>query len=377
VSRRGRRGNAEGSVYQRRDGRWVAQLQIGYGANGAPRFRHRYAATRREADDRLVEMKAARLNGVLGDDEGLTVAGLLERWLESKTRDLRPSTLLSYRSTARLYITPMIGRLRLERLRPLDLERMVAALLEAGHSPHIAAYSLRIIKSALKQAVRWQLVGRNAAEAIRPPRVPRNELTVWTGAEAKRFLEASAPHRLHALFVLALLTGMRRGELLGLGWDDLDLERARLTVRRNLVYTPGLLELSKPKTSGSHRTVPLSSGVIEVLREHRIRQTLERKALGTAYGNCELVFASEVGTPTHPRNLERVFFNLLEASGVRRIRFHDLRHTAASLMILRNVLPKVVSRLLGHASVAFTLQVYVHVFEEQETGATLDLSDLA
>lgn len=376
MSRRGRRGNAEGSVYQRRDGRWVAQLQIGYGANGAPRFRHRYATTRREADDRLVEMKAARLGGLLDDDEGLTVAGLLERWLESKVRDLRPSTLLSYRSTARLYISPLIGRIRLERLRPLDLERMVAGLLEAGHSQHIAAYSLRIAKSALKQAVRWQLVARNAAEAIRPPRVPKNELTVWMGAEAKRFLTVTSTHRLHGLFVLALLTGMRRGELLSLSWDDVDFERTRLTVRRNLVYTPGLLELSKPKTAGSHRTVSLSPGVIEALRLHRQRQTLEREALGAAYGDCGLVFASEVGTPTHPRNLERVFFNHLESSGVRRIRFHDLRHTAASLMILRGVPPKLVSKLLGHASVAFTLQVYVHVFEEQETGATLDLSDL-
>jgi integrase len=372
---RGKRGNDEGSVFQRKDGRWVAQLQDGFKANGAPKFRHRYAGTRKEADEILVELKTAKLSGTLTDSEGLTVIAYLERWLGAKARDIRPSTLLSYRSTVRLYIAPHIGKIRLERLRPLDLERMVSGLLESGQSERVGAYALRVAKMALRRAVHWQLVARNVAEAVRPPRVPKKEMGVWTGTEVKTFLETTATHRLHALFVLALMTGMRRGELLGLRWEDLNLETARLSVRHGLVETEGKLVLAEPKTAYSRRTVPLAPGVIKVLEAHRTMQALER-ANNSDWKDQRFVFASEVGTATHPRNLERVFFAQIKHSGLKRIRFHDLRHTAASLMIAKGVSPKLVSRVLGHASVAFTLQVYVHVFEEQETGVTLDLEDL-
>lgn len=321
-------------------------------------------------------MKAAKLTGMLADAEKLSVNDYMTRWLEAKVRDVKPSTHLSYRSTARLYVAPRIGKIALERLRPLDLERMVAGLLESGQSARVAAYALRVAKMALKQAVLWQLVPRNVAEAVRPPRVARREMNIWTGAEARAFLESTRPHRLHALFALALTTGLRRGELLGLRWEDVDLVAGRLQVRRIVVHTQGTLELGEPKTATSRRTIPLASGVITVLREHRERQALERVAAGEAYRGEGFVFASEVGTLTHPRNLERVYYAQLKRSGLRRVRFHDLRHTAASLMILKGVPPKVVSRMLGHANVAFTLQVYVHVFEEQEAEATLDLGDL-
>ncbi len=377
MTRGRKRGNNEGSVFQRKDRRWVAQIQVGFSANGAPKFRTHYADTRKNADDWLVEMKAAKLTGMLAETDGLTLSAFLDRWLEAKARDVRPSTHLSYRSTVRLYIAPRLGKFKLERLRPLDLERLVSGLLESGQSARVAAYALRVAKMALKQAVLWQLVPRNVAEAVRPPRAVRREMSVWTGAEAKAFLEFTRPHRLHALFVLALTTGLRRGELLGLRWADVDFEAGRLSVRRIVVHTQGALELGEPKTATSRRTIPVAPGVIAALREHRERQALERTVVGAAYQDQGVVFASEVGTLTHPRNIERVYYNHLKRSGARRIRFHDLRHTAASLMILKGVPPKVVSRMLGHASVAFTLQVYVHVFEEQEEEATLDLDDLA
>ena len=372
---RGRkRGNNEGSVFQRKDGRWVAQLQVGFNTKGAPKFRTHYAETRKKADNKLVELKAAKLTGMLTDSEKLTVTAYLERWLEAKLREVKPSTHLSYASTVRLYIAPRIGKIKLEQLRPLDLERMVAGLLESGQSTNIAAYALRVAKMAFKQAERWQLVPRNVADAIKPPRVPKSEMACWNGAEVKAFLEPTKLYRLHALFVLALMTGMRRGELLGLRWDDVDFTGKRLHVKRIVVYTRGALELGEPKTAYSRRTIPIAPGVVRALLEHRERQALERKAVG--YQDQGFVFASEVGTPTHPRNVERMFHNRLKHSALRRIRFHDLRHTAASLMILKGVSPKVVSRMLGHASVAFTLQVYVHVFEGQREEATLDLEDL-
>ncbi|QLG10874.1 site-specific integrase [Deinococcus sp. D7000] len=334
--------------------------------------------------------------GMLADAEGLTVGAYLERWIETKERDgVKPNTVRSYRDTARLYLTPHLGRMRLDKLRPLDVERALTALGKAGKSAQLMAYALRVLKMALRQAVRWQMLPRNVAEGIRAPKITRPELHVWTPEQVAAFLDASQAHRLHAAFYLALMTGMRRGEVLGLQWEDIDWDRSRLRVRHNLVEvrTEGqagkrlagkptvssiTLSLDTPKTAGSRRTIILSPGTLGKLAEHRARQEAERAAAAEAWqgpAGGGFVFASEIGTPTDPRNFYRWFAQIVERAGVPVIRLHDLRHTAASLMIRRGIPPKTVSERLGHADVGFTLRTYTHLYDEQREEAAFDLSD--
>ena len=318
----------------------------------------------------------------------------MDRWLENKARDgVKPNTLRTYQDAARLAIVPSLGRIKLAKLRPLDVENMLSRYAKAGKSPAWAAYKLRVLKMSLKQAVRWDMVPRNVAEAIKAPRQTQREMSVWMPEEADRFLKCAEPHRLYAAFYTTLMTGMRRGELLGLRWADVDLDQSRLHVRHNLIEVrvdavPGKrhagketvsaveVRLTTPKTAGSRRTILLSAGTVRELRAHRERQAVERRTAGSAWADDDFVFASPLGGHTDPRTFYGWYLALCLTSGVRRIRFHDLRHTAASLMIRRGIPPKTVSERLGHADVAFTLRVYTHLYDEQKEEAAFDLADL-
>lgn len=391
-----KRANGEGTISKRKkDGKvigWKGSVTVGTTADGKPERRWISGKTQDEVREKMRALQAELHTGMLADAEGLTVAAFLDRWIEAKERDgVKPNTVRSYRDTARLNLKPYLGRVKLEKLRPLDVERTLNVLRKDGKSPHALSYALRVLKMALRQAVRWQMVPRNVAEAVKPPRAERGEVKVWTPEQVATFLAASEAHRLHAAFYLALMTGMRRGEILGLRWSDVDLERGRLTVRSNLVEvrteaTGRIIRgratimkvgtaLQAPKTAGSRRSIVLSPGTVAKLREHRERQAVERARAGDAWQEQGFVFPSEIGTPTDPRNFYRWFREIVDRSAVPVIRFHDLRHTAASLMIRRGIPPKTVSERLGHADVGFTLRTYTHLYDEQREEAAFDLSD--
>lgn len=395
-----KRANGEGTISKRlKNGKtvgWRGAVSLGYDAQGQPLRKTVSGRTQEEVRERMAALLSAQHTGMLADSGGLTVAAYLDRWMQAKERDgVKPNTLRSYRDTARLYLIPSLGCKKLEKLTPLDVEAMLSALRKVGKSPQVLGYTLRVLKMALRQAVRWQMVPRNVAEAIKPPKVTRPELHVWTPEQVAAFLDASQVHRLHAAFYLALMTGMRRGELLGLQWEDIDWERSRLKVRHNLVEVrseakPGKLHVGRPtvssvelvlqtpKTAGSRRTVVLSPGTLSKLEEHRRRQQAERTHAAEAWQGSAtggFVFATEIGTATDPRNFYRWFVNLVGQANVPRIRFHDLRHTAASLMVRRGIAPKTVSERLGHADVGFTLRTYTHLYDEQREEAAFDISD--
>lgn len=395
-----KRANGEGTISKRvKNGKtvgWRGAVSIGYDAEGKPIRKTVSAKSQEDLQEKMAALKAAQHTGMLADAGGLTVKDYLDRWAEAKERDgVKPNTLRSYRDTARLYLTPALGRKKLEKLTPLDVEGLLTALKKQGKSAQIMSYSLRVLKMALRQAVRWQMVPRNVAEAIKAPKVTRPELHVWTPEQVAAFIDASQAHRLHAAFYLALMTGMRRGELLGLQWEDIDWERSRLKVRNNLVEVrsegkPGKIHAGKPtvssvelvlqtpKTAGSRRTIVLSPGTLSKLREHQVRQNAERHEAAEAWQGPQTdgyVFATEIGTATDPRNFYRWFNEMREAAKVPQIRFHDLRHTAASLMIRRGIPPKTVSERLGHADVGFTLRTYTHLYDEQREEAAFDISD--
>lgn len=394
-----KRANGEGTLSKRKDksGKvigWRAAVTVGYKPDGSQDRRWVSGKSQAEVQEKLRAVQSEIHTGMLADTEGLTLAAYLTRWYESKERaGVKPNTVQSYRDTGRLYIVPHIGRVKLDKLRPLDVEHMLSGMTKAGKSPQLLAYALRVLKMALRQAVRWQMLPRNVAEGISAPRFEREEMQVWTPEQVAAFLDVSQGHRLHAVFYLALMTGMRRGELLGLKWADIDWDRSRLTVRNNLVaaryeaeegrtlhgkavLSKRELALQTPKTAGSRRTIVLSPGTLGKLKEHQQRQEAERHNAAEAWEDQGFVFASQLGTATDPRRLGRVYEELVKKAGVPALRFHDMRHTAASLMIRRNIPPKAVSERLGHSDVGFTLRVYTHLYDEQREEAAFDLSDL-
>ncbi|WP_293909900.1 site-specific integrase [Deinococcus sp.] len=393
-----KRANGEGTLSRRKDkaGKtvgWKAAVVVGQNEDGTLDRRWISGKTQAEVQEKLRGFQADMHAGTVADTEGLTVTEFMTRWADHKEREgLKPNTVQSYRDTVRLYITPHIGAVKLEKLRPLDVERLLSRMQKSGKSAVNRRYALRILSMALRQAVRWQMLPRNVADVVSPPKAERPEMKVWTPEQVATFLDAAQVHRLYAAFYLSLMTGMRRGEVLGLQWADLDFERARLNVRNNLVEVhrdgvPGKtqagkatvssvsIELQTPKTAASKRTVALSPGTLSKLREHQARQAAEQSAAAEAWQGPGYVFASELGGPTNPNYFYDQFKKLAKGAGLPDIRLHDLRHTAASLMIRRGVSPKVVSDRLGHTDPAFTLRVYTHLYDEQREEAAFDLSD--
>ncbi|GGS05602.1 site-specific integrase [Deinococcus sedimenti] len=295
----------------------------------------------------------------------------LLRWLTYKERDVRPSTYRLY-VIALQPVVPVLGATPLTEVTVLGVEELVR-VLHRERGPQGAGRSLHILRMALRQAVRWQLVPANAAQDVRKPRVVRPETLVWTPTQAARFLQAASTHRLYPLFVLALSTGLRRGELLALHWGDVDLDGREITVRHNLVKdATGHYAIGAPKTDAGHRRVLLAEDVVGILRAHRRLECRGRRSPRPD----DLVFTAASGQHVQGRHLDRTYRALTEQAGVPRIRFHDLRHTAASLLMRRGVPPKVVADRLGHADASFTLKVYTHVYDDQRAAAALPLSEL-
>lgn len=304
-------------------------------------------------------------------DDPASLHALILRWLEHKRRDIRPATYRAYVNALWDVVEHLGARMPAE-LTVLDIETFVTRLRDE-QGARKAGRALHQLRMVLKQAVRWEVLGRNVAEAARKPKVDREEMLVWTPAQVARFLEAARAHRLAPLFTLAISTGMRKGELLGLQWEDVDLEGRLLTVRRSLSVNPqGQYEVGLPKTDKGRRRVALAQDTVEALRAHWRAEHRGRRAPRAG----DFVFTAASGNYVQPRQLDKVYRALTQAAGVPRIRFHDLRHTAASLLIRRGVPAKVVADRLGHADPSFTLKVYTHVYDDQRTAAALSLGEL-
>ena len=272
---------------------------------------------------------------------------------------VKPVTFESYAHLVHVHIAPALGRVKLKALSPAHLQGFYRAKLDAGLSPRTVQYLHVVLHRALKQALRWGLVPRNVSEAVDPPRVRREEIRPLSPAQARTLLETARDDRLEALYVLAVHCGLRQGELLGLKWDDVDLERGTLQVRRTL--SGGTF--TAPKTAKSRRTVRLKQSALEALRRHLERQLVEIDRAGPLWQENGLIFATERGTPLNRHNLgSRSFKPLLKRAGLpQSTRFHDLRHTCATLLLVQGIHPKVVQELLGHSNVGITLDTYSHV----------------
>ena len=358
----GRRGHGEGSIRQRANGRWEARVTVGYGPNGRQIRRSYYADTRTAAQQRLTKALSELQQGLPLADERQTVGAFLERWLEDCHRTkVRPSTYVRSAQIMRDHLAPHIGRIRLAKLTPADVQRLVNSLHASGLSAKSVANIHGVLRSALNQAVRWGDLARNVATLVSLPRDPVSEIEPFTPEEAVAFLEAIRGDRLETVFTVILALGLRRGEALGLRWDDVDLENGTLTVRRSLRRQDGRLTLVEPKTTRGRRTLVLPQFALTSLQGHRKRQVQERLLAGAGWTDTDFVFTSTVGTAIDPDNLSHRFKRILEKAGLRPQRLHDLRHCAATLMLIQNVPARVVQEILGHAHVSTTLGIYSHV----------------
>lgn len=370
-----RRANGEGSIYRRDDGRWAGAHYV-LRPDGGRERRTVYGSTRNEVAGKLSDLIAKTRAGVPLAVKNWTVEAYSRPWLvDVVTPRARPSTLASYRDTMRLHVVPSLGRYPLRRLTPAHVRKLLAEKSASG----LSARSVQIIHATLRvmlaEAVRDELVERNVAAIVRPPAVSPEEVQPWSPEEADKFLNAAEGDRLFALFAVGVALGLRKGELLGLRWSDVDLDQGMLRVRQSVqrVYGAGLV-FGPPKSPRSRRDIPLPAFAVRVLREHRTRQSEERLALGPYWEDSGLVFTSTIGTVVEPRNLSRLLEKLIMKSGARRIRFHDLRHTCASLLLAQGVPPRVVMDVLGHSQFSITMDLYSHVMPSalREAAAAMD-----
>jgi integrase len=373
----------EGTVGSRPlpDGRWQARYST-TDATGKVSRKAVYGKTRHEAAQKLRDATRNRDTGLTPLPGRQTVGSYLMNWLDGVRPSLKPRTWDRYEEQVRLHLIPHLGRLWLERLGPADVQRAYAALLDRGSSPATVKRSHATLHRALEQAVRWRVLPTNIAGLVDSPRVTHRDMSVLSPEQARRLVDAVVGDRLEALYVLAVTAGLRQGELLALRWSDVDLDGGSLAVTGSLVrvYTPrrlarepgvprSHLESTEPKTRRSRRRVELTAVALDALRRRRSAYVAERVAAANVWQDRDLVFCSAIGGYLHASRLTEQFKSLLRRSALPPIRFHDLRHTAATLMLSRGVHPKVASEMLGHATVAVTLDLYSHVTETMQRSA--------
>jgi integrase len=360
-------GNGEGSIYEHKKNGKKVGYRGAYWVHTAKGPKRRYVSgkTREEVRDKLIEALGNRAQGLVFDAGSITVEEYLTSWLKDSVRGtVRVSTYEVHRHMIEPHIIPALGRIKLRDLNPVHVRGLYREKLDSGLSPATVRKMHSILRKALKQAVLDGLSPRNVCEAVKPPKVERKEVTPLDRQQAKVLLEAASGDRLEALYMLAVHTGMREGELLGLKWEDVDLERGMLRLKHALVREGGKTILGDLKTPKSRRSVRLTSTAADALRGHLERQLAEMERMGSLYQPGGLVFATESGTLINPSNLRNRSYKplLKQAFGEDGpdICFHDLRHTCATLLLSQGTHPKLVQELLGHASIAMTMDTYSH-----------------
>lgn len=349
----------------KRGSTWAVMWDEPRGADGKRRQRKKGGfATRRQAQAHLTDVLAALQKNAYVQPDRTTVGDYLtEQWLPSLT--VRPSTKRAYESHVNIYLIPHVGHLPLQRLSRGDLRTMFAALARHGIRRPLSASTLRrvhaTVRVALNAALADDLILRNPAVGLKLEVPEKPDIDVWTAAELRTFLDAVAEDPLHPVYFFVGMTGVRRGEAVGLRWSDVDLAAGRVSIRRQISQRGRLLEEGAPKTRSGFRSIALDPRTIQVLRRVRARQAENRLSWGSAYEDHDLVFARENGAPERPDHVSDHFDLLVLKAGLKRIRFHDLRHTHATLMLSNGVPAKVVSERLGHSSIALTLDTYSHV----------------
>lgn len=357
-----RNANGEGSVWQRKDGRWCAGAYLPVVTGGRRRV-VAYGKSRQEARAKLRELLDRAARNVPATPAALTIATYLAEWLAHIRQHVRPSTYAGYESNVRLHLVPRIGKRKLARLTVRDVRLMVDAMRSDGMNPRSVQYVHATLRNALEHACREELVPRNVARLVLiespVPLKPREPLSA---AEARKLLDATREHRLHALWTVLLILGLRRSEACGLRWEDVDFTARTLRVCRSVQRVDGRLREMATKTRRSNRTVPLPPRCVFALAEHHGRlQERRGDGSGRPWTPTGYVFGTHRGTALEPRNRTRMFGRLCDEHGIRRVPLHGLRHTCVSLLLGLGIHPRVVMEIVGHSVIEMTMNVYGHV----------------
>jgi integrase len=347
-----RKANGEGTIYRRKDGRYEGAVWV-QTTSGVPKRRSVYGKTRAEVDTRLTNLKVKEQQGIPAADRSWRLGEYLDYWLEQVVKvTRRPATYAQCETIVRLYLKPGLGEQKLHQISMPTVQRFVGSLLIDGHSISKMHVVRKVLSSALTRAEREELVNRNVARLVELPSYEPAEVHPWTVPEAKAFLNAATGSLYDAAYFLLLFYGLRRGEVLGLRWQDVDFVGGVLRVRQQLQRVGHNLLIGPLKTRASQRELPLLPAVTAVLTKHR-----KHSVTSTDH---DLVFPTSTGTPTDPRNFVRAFDQLCERYGLRRIKVHALRHTTATLLKDGGVADRDIQRILGHARVTTTQELYQH-----------------
>ena len=345
-------------------------------------------ATRAKAVEARNETRTRLAQGAFVSPTKQSVAAYLEEWLKAIEPTVRPSTMHSYRRNITLHVSPRVGSLRLANLDAVMLNGLYADLLSNGHksragglAPKTVRYIHVILHRALKDAVRWKRLTVNPCDSADPPKASAStqpEMTTWSADMLADFLARSRGYgdRYFAAWHLLATTGLRRGELLGLRWSDVDLDAGRASIRQTVIAVKHDVSFGTPKTAKGRRQIALDPGSVAVLRDHRKRQLEQRVLLGSGWRDHDLLFTCVDGSPVHPERFSREFDRRIARWSLPRIRLHDLRHTWATLALQSGIHPKVVSERLGHAGIGITLDVYSHVTPDMQADAALVVAGL-
>jgi integrase len=352
------------------------RVEIPTGVDGKRRQASKTYRTRKEAERALAAWLVEIDRGTAIEPSTVTVGELLELWLRDEAAHrVRPSTLEDYALTIHKHIMPAIGSVTAQKLQPTTVQTFYSDKLAAGTGARTVQLCHLRLSQALKWAVRMGIVGRNVVELVKPPTAASRTPTVWTPEQAHRFLD-HAGDDWRPLFDLMLATGVRRGEALGLRWSDVDVEAGTIQIRQSVGILHGQPSVSEPKTRSAQRAIPLPVETVAMLRKHRIRQNEHRLKFGPLWEDRDLVFPNAFGGYLHPCNVDRAFQRIIRTAGVPRLRIHDLRHTYATWALSAGEPPTDVSRILGHARVSITMDIYSHAIPNKRERVSSTIGSL-
>jgi integrase len=367
------RKTGEGTLFQRTDGRWQASF---IPENGKRLYF--YGKTASEALEKMRKAKEEERKGILATGPKQKLGDYLTSWLETVQRPtIKKNTYVQYRMMINRHIIPALGQTHLQKLTAPQVQSFYSQKLQDGLSPGTVGVIHAVLHCALENAVKWNLVTRNVSSLVSPPKRSGYEVHTLSPGEAIHLIEAAKETNLEAIIIMAVTTGIRRGELMALRWSDIDLERGMLHIRRTMYRLSGFgFVENTPKTRTSKRRIILPAVVVEALKEHQQRQIQAQKKAGSKWIDKGLVFPNTHGNFIRPDHMLRKFHQLLDSAKLPYMRFHDLRHSAATILLIKGVHPKVVQDLLGHSTIAMTMDTYSHLLPSMQQDAADSMDDV-
>lgn len=380
----GKRGNGEGCIRPRSDGRWEAQYVAGRKADGSIIRKSLYGATQAEVSQKLLEVRQQQTTGQYVQTDKMTVGQWLDTWLETYVQPTRrPATVASYANNIKIHLKPMLGRVMLQKLRPENVQAMLNELKKQGLKPATVTKARNVLKSAMKQAMINRLIVNDPCEGATPPKLEQEEIKYLSVEEQRRFVAALPDTTYGRALGFILGTGLRIAELCGLRWRDVKGNTITVTqtIRRLQTLKAGdgpktELVTTKPKTKAGMRTIPLPPKLQGTLRHEKQEQAKMLLMLGVPKWENDLVFCTETGKPLEVRNVNRALYKILDDLGIEQMGVHALRHTFATRAIDSGMNPKTLSEILGHADVATTMRLYVHSSMDTKQKSMNAMNDL-